>query len=69
MLGQPLHNIVVATEAFASSGVKNMVCISAETVKQSPKKPLGLHLGSHMNKNKKKLLSKFFSSAISWLPF
>lgn len=53
MLGQQLHNIVVTADAFAGRGVKNMVYISAEIVKQPPKKLLVLHSASHLNKNKK----------------
>lgn len=53
MLGQRLHNIVVTADAFGGRGVKNMVYISAEIVKQPPKKRLVLHAASHLNKNKK----------------
>lgn len=50
MLRQPLQNIVVTTEAFAGNGAENMVCVSAATVKQPPKKQSVLHFGSHLNK-------------------
>lgn len=53
MLGQRLHNIVVTADAFGGRGVKNMVYISAEIVKQPPKKRSVLHAASHLNKNKK----------------